>query len=60
MKKSILNVDQAQKLTKEELKNINGAGCFYVRYFFGFTLETCLAEGGRFRASDSSCSIYSC
>ncbi|WP_298119265.1 hypothetical protein [Flavobacterium sp.] len=37
MKKSILNLVGAQKLTKSELKNINGSGSRECRFICGVT-----------------------
>jgi bacteriocin-like protein len=32
MKKSILELEGVQKLTKDELKTVNGGVCFYTSY----------------------------
>ncbi len=60
MKKSILALENVQKLSKKEQKSINGSlnGCMQV--VCGWTKEECQDNTGFYRKFDGCCMIVTC
>jgi hypothetical protein len=59
MLKNILNLEGAQKLTKNEQKKINGGLCEGQWIQCGMTQLDCTSEGGRYR-SNGCCLLGPC